>query len=125
MSASIPVLAPTEQTEGSKLQVLRWLKDVGASVVENEPLIEIETDKVTVEVPAPASGVLREILRRENDEVVEAFLASHPDFRREGPGEVPDSIERLCDPGAALRTYPHRDGLDGFFAVRMRRRLER
>ena len=69
MSTSIPVLAPTEQTEGSKLQVLRWLKDVGADVVENEPLIEIETDKVTVEVPAPATGVLREILRRENDEV--------------------------------------------------------
>jgi 2-oxoglutarate dehydrogenase E2 component (dihydrolipoamide succinyltransferase) len=69
MAASIPVLAPTEQGEGSKLQVLRWLKDVGADVVENEPLIEIETDKVTVEVPAPATGVLREILRRENDEV--------------------------------------------------------
>ena len=69
MSASIPVLAPTEQTEGSKLQVLRWLKEVGASVVENEPLIEIETDKVTVEVPAPATGVLRAILRRENEEV--------------------------------------------------------
>jgi 2-oxoglutarate dehydrogenase E2 component (dihydrolipoamide succinyltransferase) len=69
MSASIPVLAPTEQTEGSKLQVLRWLKDVGADVVENEPLIEIETDKVTVEVPAPATGVLREILRRANEEV--------------------------------------------------------
>ena len=69
MSESIPVLAPTEQTEGSKLQVLRWLKDVGADVVENEPLIEIETDKVTVEVPAPATGVLREILRRENEEI--------------------------------------------------------
>jgi len=65
------------QTEGSRLQVLRWLKSVGAAVVENEPLIEIETDKVTVEVPAPASGVLREILRHENDEVTAGELLAH------------------------------------------------
>ena len=77
MTTSIPVLAPTEQTEGSRLQVLRWLKSVGAEVVENEPLIEIETDKVTVEVPAPASGVLREILRHENDEVTAGELLAH------------------------------------------------
>ena len=74
MTTSIPVLAPTEQTEGSRLQVLRWLKSVGADVVENEPLIEIETDKVTVEVPSPATGVLREILRHENDEVTAGEL---------------------------------------------------
>jgi 2-oxoglutarate dehydrogenase E2 component (dihydrolipoamide succinyltransferase) len=79
MTTSIPVLAPTEQTEGSRLQVLRWLKSVGAEVVENEPLIEIETDKVTVEVPAPASGILREILRHENDEVAAGELLAHID----------------------------------------------
>ena len=45
-----------EQTEGTRSQVLRWLKQVGEAVSENEPLIEIETDKVTVEVAAPAAG---------------------------------------------------------------------
>jgi 16S rRNA (cytosine967-C5)-methyltransferase len=63
------------------------------------------------------------IARRENDEVVEAFLADHPEFTREGPGEIPDSVDRLCDANGVLRTWPHRDGLDGFFAVRMRRRI--
>jgi 16S rRNA (cytosine967-C5)-methyltransferase len=63
------------------------------------------------------------IARRENDEVVEAFLATHPEFSREGPGEIPASLERLCDANGVLRTYPHRDGLDGFFAVRLKRRL--
>ena len=57
--------------------MLRWLKSVGADVVENEPLIEIETDKVTVEVPSPATGVLREILRHENDEVTAGELLAH------------------------------------------------
>ena len=40
-----------------------WLKNVGESVAQNEPLLEITTDKVTVEIAAPATGVLREILK--------------------------------------------------------------
>jgi len=42
---------PAEQTEGTRSQILRWLKQVGDSVAENEPLIEIETDKVTSRWP--------------------------------------------------------------------------
>src|ERR1700722_4833927 len=45
-------------TEGT---VARWLKKVGDSVKIDETLIEFETDKVTVDVPSPASGVLSEI----------------------------------------------------------------
>jgi len=63
MSTPIEVRAPAEQTEGTRSQLLRWLKQPGDAVIENEPLIEIETDKVTVEVAAPATGVLREILK--------------------------------------------------------------
>jgi len=65
----LDIRAPTEQTEGTRSQVLRWLKAVGDTVLENEPLIEIETDKVTVEVAAPASGVLREILKTEQEAI--------------------------------------------------------
>ena len=56
MSERIEIRAPAEQTEGTRSQILRWLKQVGESVEENEPLIEIETDKVTVEVAAPGCG---------------------------------------------------------------------
>lgn len=66
---SVNVRAPHEQAEGTRSQILRWLKCVGDTVRENEPLIEIETDKVTVEVSAPAGGVLREILKREQEEI--------------------------------------------------------
>ncbi len=57
----IDVVVPDEQ-EGTKAVVRAWLKQVGDRVAENDPLVELETDKVTQEVPAPAAGVLAEIL---------------------------------------------------------------
>jgi len=57
----IDVIVPEEQ-EGTKAVVRSWLRQVGDKVAENDPLVELETDKVTQEVPAPASGVLAEIL---------------------------------------------------------------
>jgi 2-oxoglutarate dehydrogenase E2 component (dihydrolipoamide succinyltransferase) len=74
MTATIEIRAPSEQTEGTRSQVQRWLKSVGDTVVENEPLIELETDKVTIEIPAPAGGVLAEILKQEQDEIAPGEL---------------------------------------------------
>ncbi len=65
----VEVRAPADQEEGTRSQVLRWLKAVGESVAQHEPLIELETDKVTVEVASPASGVLTEIAKGEQEEV--------------------------------------------------------
>ena len=47
------VLVPPN-AEGTRATVLRWCKAVGDTVVKDEPLVELETDKVTVEIPAPA-----------------------------------------------------------------------
>jgi 2-oxoglutarate dehydrogenase E2 component (dihydrolipoamide succinyltransferase) len=74
MTATIDIRAPSEQTEGTRSQVQRWLKSVGEAVVENEPLIELETDKVTIEIPAPAGGVLAEILKQEQEEIAPGEL---------------------------------------------------
>lgn len=63
----IEVRVPDEQ-EGTKAVVKAWLRKVGEAVAENDPLVELETDKVTQEVPAPASGVLTEILLDTDDE---------------------------------------------------------
>ncbi len=54
-------------TEGT---VTRWLKDVGDFVEADEPLLEVSTDKVDTEIPAPASGVLLEILVAEDETVL-------------------------------------------------------
>jgi 2-oxoglutarate dehydrogenase E2 component (dihydrolipoamide succinyltransferase) len=57
----IDVVVPEEQ-EGTQAVVRAWLRQVGDRVEENDPLVELETDKVAMEVPAPAAGVLREIV---------------------------------------------------------------
>ncbi len=50
-------------------KILKWLKAPGATVSKGEPIVEIETDKVTVEIEAPASGILREVTARAGDVV--------------------------------------------------------
>src|SRR6266550_9512580 len=53
-------------TEGT---ITRWFKQVGESIAADEPLFEVSTDKVDSEVPAPAAGVISEILVPEGDTV--------------------------------------------------------
>jgi 2-oxoglutarate dehydrogenase E2 component (dihydrolipoamide succinyltransferase) len=55
--------------EGTRATVLRWCKQVGDPVIKDEPLVELETDKVTVEIPSPASGTLVEVLKAANADV--------------------------------------------------------
>ncbi|MTH79215.1 dihydrolipoamide acetyltransferase family protein [Paracoccus aestuariivivens] len=55
------VLVPLEQ-EGTEAVVASWLRAIGDHVEANDPLVELETDKVAVEVPAPVSGRLVEIM---------------------------------------------------------------
>lgn len=61
------ILAPIEQ-EGTKSVVRAWLKQIGDAVKRDEPIVELETDKVAVEVPAPTDGVLASIALNEGDE---------------------------------------------------------
>jgi 2-oxoglutarate dehydrogenase E2 component (dihydrolipoamide succinyltransferase) len=69
----IDILVPYEQ-EGTKAIVRSWLVKVGEAVKENDPLVELETDKVTQEVPAPADGILDAILLDTDAEAVPGAL---------------------------------------------------
>src|SRR5689334_18865031 len=67
MSTEIKV--PTLGESVTTATVARWLKQAGAAVSADEPLVELETDKVTVEVNAPSAGTLAEISAAEGAEV--------------------------------------------------------
>src|SRR5215212_9406392 len=89
----LDILVPAEQ-EGTRAQVLRWLKQPGEPVLVIEPIVELETDKVTVEVAAPGSGVLREILKQEQEQ-----LAPGDVLGRIEPGATAEVLGQI-DPSA-------------------------
>ena len=61
------VIMPALELAQETGKVLRWMKAPGDTVRKGEPIVEIETDKVTVEIEAPASGILRDVTAREGD----------------------------------------------------------
>ena len=61
----MPALGMAQETG----KLVRWIKNEGDAVAKGEPLMEIETDKVTVEIESPASGVLRDVTAQEGDVV--------------------------------------------------------
>lgn len=69
MSKLIDIIVPEDQEEGSAPTLASWLNEVGDTIVIHEPIAEIETDKVTLEVTAPAGGTLVALLVEEGDEV--------------------------------------------------------
>lgn len=122
MATDVQVPALGESiTEGTLAQ---WLKKPGEAVAEDEPIASLETDKVTVEVPSPATGVLTEQLVKEGDTVavgaliarIEAGAAAASSQAKEaaaattnqaGAGETPalrgDEIAPVAEPEVAQR----------------------
>src|SRR5712691_5791225 len=73
----IEIRVPTLGESVTEATIGRWFEKAGEVVAADEPLVELETDKVTVEVPAPASGVLAEISAKDGETVqVGAVLGS-------------------------------------------------
>jgi 2-oxoglutarate dehydrogenase E2 component (dihydrolipoamide succinyltransferase) len=85
-SVQMPALGESV-TEGT---VTRWLKQEGDTVELDEPLVEVSTDKVDTEIPAPAAGVLTKIVAQEDDTVeVGGELAIIGDSSEGGASEAP------------------------------------
>ena len=108
----IDVRVPDEQ-EGTKAVVRAWLKKVGETVAVNDPLVELETDKVTQEVPSPAAGVLTEILLDTDDEAEPGALlarisaeatSARPERRPEAEVEGRMAQPAELGPSTSLRT---------------------
>jgi 2-oxoglutarate dehydrogenase E2 component (dihydrolipoamide succinyltransferase) len=80
------IRVPTLGESVTEATIGKWFKKAGDVVTVDEPLVELETDKVTIEVPAPAAGVLSDVAAKDGDTVaVGALLGAI----KEGPGAVP------------------------------------
>ena len=63
------ILVPSLGESVTEATVSKWLKKVGEEVNSDEPLVELETDKVNIEVPSPLSGILSSIKVKEGSTV--------------------------------------------------------
>ena len=72
---STEIRVPTLGESVTEAEVIQWFKQAGDAVAVDEPLVELETDKVTIELPSPAAGVLAEITVETGETVeVDALL---------------------------------------------------
>ncbi len=92
MSHSIDIILSAAQLEGTSATLSKWLVAVGSTVKSGDPIIELETDKVAMEICSPADGVLQETLANEGDEIaVEAILG-----RLAANDSAPDAFAESC-----------------------------
>jgi 2-oxoglutarate dehydrogenase E2 component (dihydrolipoamide succinyltransferase) len=93
------IRVPTLGESVTEATIGKWFKKVGDAIAIDEPLVELETDKVTVEVPAAAAGVLVEIVAKEGDTVeVNALLGQ---ISGEGAAAAPAPKKEEAKPAAA------------------------
>ncbi len=110
------VIMPALEMAQDTGKVVRWLKSPGDSVTKGEPLLEIETDKVTVEIEAPASGILKDVTARDGDVVpvgqTIALIAAPGEAGAAAPEPAVVSVRRtggaaaVPSPAAAVKASP-------------------
>jgi pyruvate/2-oxoglutarate dehydrogenase complex dihydrolipoamide acyltransferase (E2) component len=107
---SVEILMPELGESVHEGTVSRWLKKVGDTVKEDEPIVEIMTDKVNTELPSPASGVLTQILIPEG-ELVQVFAAmgviepagtAVPAASDPKPADAPAAVEKPAEAPAPV-----------------------
>lgn len=86
------IIVPPMGESISEATIARWLKHQGESVTMDEPLVELETDKVTLEVSSPATGVLTDIFVKEGDTVNVGALIG-----RVTEGDSPKSLKETSE----------------------------
>ena len=98
---AIEIRVPTLGESVTEATVGQWFKKAGDTVTVDEPLCELETDKVTVEVPAPSSGTLASIAANEGDTVeVGAVIGSLVEGEGAPAGQAPTAAALAAGNGA-------------------------
>jgi 2-oxoglutarate dehydrogenase E2 component (dihydrolipoamide succinyltransferase) len=104
---TVEIKVPAMGESVTEATVARWFKKEGEAVARDEPLLELETDKVTVEVPAPADGALASISVKEGDTVqVGALLGSISEGAKGTPSAVTAKNPQAAAPKAPAAEAP-------------------
>lgn len=99
--AIIDVVVPQLSESISEASLLEWKKKVGEAITQDETLIEVETDKVVLEVPAPASGVLTEIAQGDGSTVTSGQLLAKIDTEAKAGAAASEGAAPAAEPAKA------------------------
>src|ERR1700742_5127631 len=91
----VEIRVPTLGESVTEATIGRWFKKAGDTVAVDEPLVELETDKVTIEVPAPSAGTLGEIAAKDGDTVAVGALLG---MINDGAGPKPAAAKPAAAP---------------------------
>ncbi|MCB1885803.1 MAG: dihydrolipoamide succinyltransferase, partial [Geminicoccaceae bacterium] len=100
---SVDIKVPTLGESVTEATIARWLKKPGDAVRVDEPLVELETDKVSLEVPSPVAGVLKAVSAEEGSDVEVGAVIGSIDEGAEAPAgsaAVDAPAEKAEAPGA-------------------------
>ena len=101
------IRVPTLGKSVTEATIGKWFKHAGDAVAVDEPLVELETDKVTIEVPSPAAGVLAEIAAKDGETVaVGALLGEIKDGAGAAASAKPARAAEKSSPAAAAPVPP-------------------
>ena len=101
MTGHLEIRFPEDQQEGTEALMSKWLKAPGETVAAHEPVAEIETDKVVVEVAAPADGTMGEIRVKEGDAANPGDILCTLITSTTGPAETEKAAAAIETPPAA------------------------
>ncbi len=108
------IRVPTLGESVTEATISKWFKKQGDAVAVDEPLVELETDKVTIEVPAPAAGVLSDIAAKDGETVavgavlgeIKEGAGAAPAAKAVPPAAVPPTPPKPAAPAAAAPAAP-------------------
>ena len=104
MSEKITV--PTLGESVTEATVSKWLKSQGDKVVVDEPIVELETDKVNVEVPAPSNGILGSIAVKEGETVNVGSLLGIINDKSSKEANIAEEIKNYNPPKKQVSEEP-------------------
>src|ERR1700687_2976189 len=113
------IRVPTLGESVTEATIGRWFKKAGDAVAVDEPLVELETDKYTIEVPAPSAGTLGDIIAKDGETVAVGALlgqindgaagaAAKPAAAPAGPAAPPPPVAAAAASAAASAATPQR-----------------
>jgi 2-oxoglutarate dehydrogenase E2 component (dihydrolipoamide succinyltransferase) len=100
------IRVPTLGESVTEATIGRWFKKAGDAVAVDEPLVELETDKVTIEVPAPSAGTLGEIVAKDGETVAVGALLGQIKEGAAGAAAKPAAPAAKAPPAAAAAAAP-------------------